>query len=98
MEEACAELLDISEKRCDQRSFSMDLKKLEYRGYDSAGLAVFSGGEIQVRQGSRKTGDTWKNLIRKESDTWVCGYWAHPLGDTWCAFCEECPSACGQRW
>ena len=26
------------------------LRKLEYRGYDSAGLAILDGGEIEVRR------------------------------------------------
>ena len=26
------------------------LKRLEYRGYDSAGVAVLDGGELQVRR------------------------------------------------
>jgi glucosamine--fructose-6-phosphate aminotransferase (isomerizing) len=30
------------------------LKKLEYRGYDSAGIAVFSGGKIKIRRVSGK--------------------------------------------
>jgi glucosamine--fructose-6-phosphate aminotransferase (isomerizing) len=30
------------------------LKRLEYRGYDSAGLAVFSGGKIEVRRDAGK--------------------------------------------
>ena len=30
------------------------LKKLEYRGYDSAGVAVLSGGKIELRRDSGK--------------------------------------------
>ena len=30
------------------------LKRLEYRGYDSAGLAVLADGHIEVRAGSRQ--------------------------------------------
>ena len=30
------------------------LKRLEYRGYDSAGVAVFSGGRIDVRKSQGK--------------------------------------------
>ena len=32
----------------------MGLEKLEYRGYDSAGLAVIGNNEIEVRRGSGK--------------------------------------------
>ena len=30
------------------------LKRLEYRGYDSAGLAVFNGGRLEVRKDAGK--------------------------------------------
>jgi glucosamine--fructose-6-phosphate aminotransferase (isomerizing) len=30
------------------------LKRLEYRGYDSAGIAVVNGGQLQVRRASGK--------------------------------------------
>jgi len=36
------------------------LSKLEYRGYDSAGIAVVSGGELQTRRAEGKL----KNLVR----------------------------------
>ena len=31
------------------------LKRLEYRGYDSAGVAVLTDGNIEVRRDSRQT-------------------------------------------
>ncbi len=39
------------------------LKKLEYRGYDSAGLAVIGEGEIQVRREAGKL-EILEGLIR----------------------------------
>lgn len=44
------ELLDILEKN-RRRQFLLDgLSKLEYRGYDSAGMAVYDGKGIQVKK------------------------------------------------
>ena len=31
------------------------LSKLEYRGYDSAGMAIFDGEKINTRKGCRET-------------------------------------------
>ena len=41
------------------------LKSLEYRGYDSAGIAVLSNGTIHRRRASGKLANL-KNLLRKE--------------------------------
>jgi len=41
------------------------LTRLEYRGYDSAGLAVLDNGQIEIRRDSGKL-DRLKTLIRKE--------------------------------
>ena len=30
------------------------LKRLEYRGYDSAGIAVYNGGQLEVRKDAGK--------------------------------------------
>lgn len=40
------------------------LKRLEYRGYDSAGLAVYSGGRIEVRRGAGKLAQL-EQLVRQ---------------------------------
>ncbi len=45
------------------------LKKLEYRGYDSAGLAVVHNGEVLVRRSSGKLG----NLARSLDGDPLCG-------------------------
>jgi glucosamine--fructose-6-phosphate aminotransferase (isomerizing) len=43
------------------------LRKLEYRGYDSAGLAIVSGDTVQVRRSSGKL----SNLIQLlEGSNW----------------------------
>jgi glucosamine--fructose-6-phosphate aminotransferase (isomerizing) len=45
------------------------LKKLEYRGYDSAGIAVFSDGKLSIRRGAGKL----EHLIEKVSSDPVHG-------------------------
>lgn len=39
------------------------LKKLEYRGYDSAGIAVLTDGKIEVRRNAGKLGNLESNLL-----------------------------------
>ena len=41
------------------------LEKLEYRGYDSAGIAVIEDGEIKVRRDSGKISHLKKLLLDK---------------------------------
>ncbi len=41
------------------------LRKLEYRGYDSAGLAVLSGGRLELRRAVGKLGNLEKALLDK---------------------------------
>ena len=41
------------------------LKRLEYRGYDSAGIAILHGGELAVRRSVGKL-ENLENLVRKE--------------------------------
>jgi hypothetical protein len=53
-----AALLDMSAPERQQRFSLRDSKRLEYRGYDSAGIAVFQKGKIEIR---RKVGKL-KNL------------------------------------
>ena len=41
------------------------LKRLEYRGYDSAGLAVLDGGELIIRRSLGKIGNLEARLERE---------------------------------
>ena len=41
------------------------LRRLEYRGYDSAGLAVYEGGELELRRSSGKLDNLQKVLAAK---------------------------------
>ena len=49
-EEACALLMDA-------------LKRLEYRGYDSAGIAIWDKGRIQVARKQGKVDDLRKDVV-----------------------------------
>ena len=51
----------IGERNSPKILFDM-LKRLEYRGYDSAGIAYFSQGETQVHKGRGKVDDVRRNL------------------------------------
>ncbi|MEE8319981.1 MAG: glutamine--fructose-6-phosphate aminotransferase, partial [bacterium] len=44
------------------------LKKLEYRGYDSAGLAVLKGTDLQVRRSAGKISSLEKVLVEDPVD------------------------------
>jgi len=39
------------------------LKKLEYRGYDSAGIAVLTNGRIELRRNAGKLSNLEGNLL-----------------------------------
>src|SRR3974390_1095504 len=42
------------------------LRRLEYRGYDSAGVAVLDGGELLVRKKKGKSGEGLPKLLKAE--------------------------------
>ncbi len=58
------------------------LRRLEYRGYDSAGIAVFQKGRIEIR---RKVGKLTKleELIEKETFDGKVGSRPYPMGHPW---------------
>ena len=59
------------------------LKKLEYRGYDSAGIAVIEDGHIELRRDVGKLNNL--EILVKEK-TIKRKYWdrSHTLGNAWC--------------
>lgn len=60
------------------------LKKLEYRGYDSAGIAVVNDGKIKLRKHVGEIVNLEK-LIGKRESRRSCGYWTHEMGNSRCA-------------
>ena len=66
----------------DASEFLIDgLRRLEYRGYDSAGIAVYENGEIRIE---KKTGRTSQSGKRTESPSVARTYRnrTYPLGNT----------------
>ena len=59
------------------------LKKLEYRGYDSAGLATITNGQINEKKMSRKSRKIRKNFISK-SKRRKSGHRSREMGHTRC--------------
>ena len=68
------------------------LRRLEYRGYDSAGIATLVGGHIQRRRAAGKL----SNLAAILGTAPLAGRTGigHTLGDAWRTDEVECPSAC----
>ena len=58
------------------------LKKLEYRGYDSAGIAVLSDGKIDIRRDSGKITHL-EALVKEKTTIRQSGNWTYTLGNTW---------------
>ena len=61
------------------------LQRLEYRGYDSAGIALFDGTNIKLSKTKGKVADLQVKLEEEISDKWDPRYWSYALGDPWCS-------------
>lgn len=62
----------VGEKDC--ASVLVDgLSKLEYRGYDSAGIAVFDNGEIQVRKAKGRLANLEEKILTEGKPLGHCG-------------------------
>ena len=69
------------------------LSKLEYRGYDSAGIAVYDGNKIQMQKAMGRL-KVLEEMTQKWSDT--SGYRrnrTYEMGNAWGTFRSECTSA-----
>ena len=72
------------------------LSKLEYRGYDSAGIAVYNGAEIAVAKSRGRLhvlSELTQEGEKSSRDKWD---WAYEMGDTWFTIGSECTSTCQQ--
>ena len=61
------------------------LKRLEYRGYDSAGIAFFKDNRIEVRRCAGKIKDL-EAFIKGEKLKSIAGIGTYQVGHTWEAF------------
>src|SRR5437588_6818060 len=61
----------VGEAQCAQL-LVQGLKKLEYRGYDSAGIAVHSGGELKILRSVGKLANL-EALLAKEAPAGTAG-------------------------
>ena len=68
------------------------LRKLEYRGYDSAGIATLSGGESAIRRSQGKLVNL-DNLLRRTASERFDRHRPHPLGHPWQTLRDQRPSA-----
>ncbi len=71
------------------------LKRLEYRGYDFAGIATLVNGHIDRRRAEGKLGNLEAVLVARR-----CRHHRHrpyPLGHAWRTDGEQCASACTSR-
>ncbi len=59
------------------------LEKLEYRGYDSAGISIFENGKIETIKTKGRLADLEKKNCRRRRKTLPYRHWAHPLGNAW---------------
>ena len=57
------------------------LKRLEYRGYDSAGIACIKENAIQVFKTKGKVSDL-KKIIAEDSSVIIHRYWSYEMGNT----------------
>jgi glucosamine 6-phosphate synthetase-like amidotransferase/phosphosugar isomerase protein len=72
------------------------LRKLEYRGYDSAGIAVLNDGEVAVRRCEGKLNNL-ATLLQRQPMAGRCRHRPYALGDPRPAFGNQRPPASRRR-
>ena len=55
------------------------LKRLEYRGYDSAGIATLAGGQLQRRRAEGKL-DALAQELKASASVGMCWHRSHKMG------------------
>ena len=61
------------------------LRRLQYRGYDSAGMAVLNDGSLEIRKRKGKMTRAWLRLLREMPAPGCAWHRPYPVGDTWAA-------------
>ena len=61
------------------------LRRLQYRGYDSAGLAVLTEGRLAIRKKVGKLDDGLARLVQEQPVTGPTRHRPHALGHAWSA-------------
>ncbi len=59
------------------------LKELEYRGYDSAGIAVLHGNEIDVFKAVGKLVNLEEKVNQNNKDRYKFRNWTYKMGNSW---------------
>ena len=62
------------------------LSKLEYRGYDSAGIAVFDGKEIHMEKATGTFEGFGRSDKRRNDSFGNFRNWSYEVGDAWKSF------------
>ena len=58
------------------------LQRLEYRGYDSAGIALYDGSEIKLSKTKGKVADLEHKVSEQINPSREFRNWTHPLGNS----------------
>jgi glucosamine 6-phosphate synthetase-like amidotransferase/phosphosugar isomerase protein len=66
------------------------LKRLEYRGYDSAGVALLNGS-LQILKKEGKVSDL-ENFVAGTKYRWYCRYRTYKMGHSWRTLRPKCTS------
>ncbi len=82
-------IVGITSDKSVTSSIINSLRKLEYRGYDSSGIATLDDGFINEVKCEGRVDNLEKNLYKKKI-TWKCWYRSCQVGDTWNSKFHKC--------
>ena len=80
----CAALLELSANQAVAPLLVDALKRLEYRGYDSAGVATIEGDHLDRRRAEGKLVNL-ENRLKEFPLSGTCGHRPHQMGNSWCS-------------
>ena len=72
------------------------LKRLEYRGYDSAGLAVLQDGTVEIRRDAGKLENLVTAMVARTAVVWTGRDRTYTLGYAWRTQSAKCTSSSGR--